>query len=62
MRNAQVELILRLTNEEAAALAAFLRRAGYSEFRECAKDNCEAYRMLHAASQLRDSLWRAGYG
>lgn len=61
MRNASVELVLRLTDEEAAALAAFFRRAGYSEFRDCAKDNCEAYRMLHAASELRDSLCRVGY-
>jgi hypothetical protein len=61
MCNAPVELVLRFTDEEAAALAAFLRRAGYSEFRECAKDHCEAYRMLRAASQLRDSLCRAGY-
>jgi hypothetical protein len=61
MRDTPVELVLRLTDEEAAALAAFLRRAGYSEFRECAKDNGEAYRMLHAASELRASLGRVGY-
>jgi hypothetical protein len=61
MRNAALEVTLSLTDDEAAALAAFLRRAGYSEFRECAADQREAYLMLHAASELRQVLARGGF-
>lgn len=62
MRNAATKIAFTLTDEEAAALAAFLRRAGYSEFRECSESKAEAYLMLQAACHLREVLHRQGYG
>jgi hypothetical protein len=61
MRNADIALAFNLTHEEAAALAAFFRRAGYLEFRECAEGQPEAYLMLIAAAELREALSSAGY-
>jgi hypothetical protein len=62
MRNAAAKVVFTLADEEAAALAAFLRRAGYSDFRECAESNAEAYLVLQAASHLREVLNHRGYG
>lgn len=60
MRNPDVEITVTLTFEEAAALAAFFRRAGYTDFRECAANQDEAYRMLYAGSKLMAALERKG--
>ena len=56
MRKSSVEVSVTLTHEEATALAVFLRRAGYSDFRESADSKEQAYLMLHATARLRDAL------
>ena len=61
MCNHPAEIAFALSDTEAAALAAFIRRAGYAEFRECAESMDEAYMMLRAAEKLRDALRREGY-
>ena len=50
-----------LTDDQALALAQFLKRVGYSAYRECAVDENEAYTMVYAADQLRQALARQGY-
>ena len=50
-----------LPEDQAMALAQFLKRVGYSAYRECAVDENEAYEMVYAADQLRQALARQGY-
>jgi hypothetical protein len=61
MRNAAIPITVTLTDEEAAALAAFFKRAGLSEFRACTKSEAEAYLALHAATKVAASLAQEGY-
>lgn len=56
-----VQLTVELTDAEAWHLAQFLKRVGFSEFRNNAQDNDEAYAMRDAAERLRAALAQAGY-
>jgi hypothetical protein len=49
-----------LPEEEAWALAQFLKRTGYTDYRGQAIDECEATRMRDAGERLREALARAG--
>lgn len=55
------ELKCELTDWQALALAQFVKRAGYYDFRRCAVNEEEAYEMMHACDQVRDGLARIGY-
>jgi len=46
--------------EEAYALAQLAKRTGFSDVRELAVDEGEAYAMIYALGKLRDALEAAG--
>lgn len=54
-------ITLDLPSDEAQALAQYLKRAGFSDFRELAVNDSEAYAMQAAAERLRSALAEAGY-
>jgi dissimilatory sulfite reductase (desulfoviridin) alpha/beta subunit len=56
-----VEVWLRLPDEEALALAQFVKRVGWSEFRQNAVDEAEAYTIRAAIDLLRKALAESGY-
>ena len=56
-----VRLNFELNDDQAWALAEFLKRAGFSEFRAMAKDDAEAYDMQTAGIQVANALRDAGY-
>lgn len=47
---------LELNEEQACALAQFLKRVGYSDYRTLAASEQEAYAMQEAGEQLRTAL------
>jgi hypothetical protein len=51
---------LELSREEAYALAQLAKRTGFSDVRELAVDEGEAYAMIYALSKLRDALAASG--
>jgi hypothetical protein len=59
--SAAVTLHLTLPASEAWALAEFVKRVGYSDFRPLAVDADEAHAMQDAAERLRTALADAGY-
>jgi hypothetical protein len=56
-----ITIHLELTDDEAAALAQFLKRAGHGIYSQCAIDEREAYDMLFAGEKLRRALVEQGY-
>jgi hypothetical protein len=56
-----VSLAVELTDAEAWNLAQFLKRVGFSEFRQNAQDEAEAYAMRDAADRVAVALREAGY-
>ena len=56
-----VNLDVTLPAPEAWALAQWLKRAGYSQYRTLAVDADEAHAMQDAAERLRTALADAGY-
>ncbi len=52
---------LTLPDEQAMALAEFLKRAGYSDYRALAVNEQQAYDMQAAGEQLRQALAERGY-
>jgi len=52
---------IELTNTEAMALAQFLKRACFSDYRSNAVDEEEAYQIRDAASHLQDALALKGF-
>ena len=50
-----------LPDDEATALAQYLKRAGLSDYRQLAVDDEEAYSMQAAFERLRTALALAGY-
>ena len=56
-----MNLNLELTDEQAYALAQFVKRCGWSEWRQNAVDDAEAYRMREAFAQLAKALKEGGY-
>lgn len=57
----RVRLEVFLTSDEAEALAQYLKRAGFSDFRRLAEDEAEGYEMRDAAERVREALAWAGY-
>ena len=49
------------TDEQAEALAQFLKRVGLSDYRALAISDEEAYAMLHAGDAIRRALAEAGH-
>jgi hypothetical protein len=56
-----VSFILTLPADEAWALAQFLKRAGYSDYRALAVSDDEAHAMHEAGETLRRALAEQGY-
>jgi hypothetical protein len=56
-----VQLVAELTDQEAEDYAQFLKRVGFSDYRNNAVDHDEAYRMLAAGEKIRSALAEAGY-
>lgn len=54
-------LSLELTADQANALAEFVKRCGWSEWRQNAVDDAEAYLMRDAFDQLSRALKDSGY-
>jgi hypothetical protein len=54
-------LEIELTDEQAYALAQYLKRVQYDDFRRRAIDEDDAYLMQNAASEVRKALNDAGY-
>ncbi|BBB62269.1 hypothetical protein UNDKW_4014 [Undibacterium sp. KW1] len=55
-----IQILLNLDEEQAWALAQFLKRAGYSDYRPLAANEQEAQDMQAAADRLRMSLAEQG--
>lgn len=56
-----IQLVAELTDQEAEDYAQFLKRVGFSDYRNNAADHDEAYRMLAAGEKIRRALAEAGY-
>ena len=56
-----IAIHLELTDDEAAALAQFLKRVGIDDYRTLAVDQDEAWHMLDAGERVRAALAEAGY-
>ena len=54
------ELTVQITEPQAWALAQFLKRAGWTEWRACAVDDEEAYRIREGCERVREALAEAG--
>jgi hypothetical protein len=62
MNDEPIAISVELTDIEAWNLAQFLKRVGFSDFRNLnAQDEDEAYVMQQAAARLRTALAQAGY-
>lgn len=61
MASDQVIAIVELTDDQALAIAQFVKRVGWSEMRGCAVDDEEAYSIRSALGQLDKALTQAGY-
>ena len=61
MTQKTVAFTVELTSEQAEALAQFVKRVGFSEFRQNAVDDVEAYTMRDAVDQVRQALQEVGY-
>jgi dissimilatory sulfite reductase (desulfoviridin) alpha/beta subunit len=55
-----VEVVLRLGEDDAWALAQFVKRIGWSEFRALAVDDEEAHRIRSGVDALQRALAEAG--
>lgn len=60
MAEDQVEVVLRLGEDDARALAQFVKRVGWSEFRALAVDDEEACRIRVGVEALQRALATAG--
>jgi hypothetical protein len=56
----QIVIQVQLPLDQAWALAQFLKRAGYSDYRTLAANEQEAYAMLYAALNLSEVLAEGG--
>jgi hypothetical protein len=57
----RVTVTVDMTEDEAWNLAQFLKRVGFSDFRNCAQGQEEAYAMRDAADRVAVALREAGY-
>lgn len=60
---AEITLLIavELSEIQAEALSQFVKRVGFSEFRQNAIDDAEAYTMRDAVDRVRKALAEAGY-
>lgn len=56
-----ININLQLTDEQAMALAQFVKRVSWSEIRTNAVSDADAYTMRDSISKLQDALADAGY-
>ncbi len=56
-----VTLHIELSDENAWALAQFLKRLGFSDCRQLASSEEEAWQMIHATEAVRAALAEQGY-
>ncbi len=56
-----IDVSVRLPCAEALALAQFVKRVGFSEIRDCAANDNEAYEIRSALSKVREGLADAGF-
>lgn len=56
-----IKIELELTEAEAAALAQFLKRSGFADYKAAAQGEAEAYLMRDAGDKVRQALAGAGY-
>jgi len=61
MTQKMVTFTVQVNDELAYALAQFLKRVGFSEIRQNAVDDVEAYTMRDGLDQVRRSLQEVGY-
>lgn len=61
MTQKMVTFTVTINEELAEALSQFLKRVGFSELRQNASDDVEAYTMRDALDQVRSSLQEVGY-
>ena len=61
MTQKMVTFTVQINDELAEALAQFVKRVGFSEFRQNAVDDVEAYTMRDAVDQVRKALEEVGY-
>ena len=61
MTQKMVTFNVQINDELAEGLAQFLKRVGWSEIRQNAVDDVEAYVMRDALDQVRKSLQEVGY-
>jgi hypothetical protein len=57
----QVEITVTLTDVEAWQFAQFLKRACFSDYRNHATSEAEAYQMINAGERIRRALANQGY-
>jgi hypothetical protein len=60
MQHPLVSVTIELPADQARAFAEFLKRADFSDFRQLAADDAEAYDMQAAGEAIRQELARAG--
>ena len=56
-----VEIQITLTDAQARQFAQFLKRACYSDYRDHAIDDTEAYQMIDAGERIREALAEVGF-
>lgn len=56
-----ITIEVQLPDDLALALAEFLKRVGYSDYRELAVDQQQAYEMVDAGEMVRAALADKGY-
>lgn len=56
-----ITITAEMTDDQAFALAQFLKRAGFSDYRANAVNDSEAYEMQDAAERVRDALAEQGF-
>jgi len=56
-----MDVRVQLDEEQALALAQFVKRVGWSEMRSCAVDDAEAYAIRSAVDALQRALAEAGF-
>jgi hypothetical protein len=61
MSEKQITIKCDLSDAEALALAQFMKRLGWTDWRVKAVDDDEAFDMRNACEKLADSLGEAGY-
>ena len=57
----EVTIFVTLTDSEAWQYAQFLKRVCFSDYRQRATSEPEAYRMVDAGEKIRDALREEGY-